>query len=336
MCLPGVHHLITQLPSSVRSLHDALVTAGFYASSAGRVLPRGGISPRTRLGRGEERLVFVVGCPRSGTSFLAGAIGSLPGFVDLGEVTPLKAVLPTLASLPPEKAAGDLRRQLEALRRLGLVRGLRGVEQTPELAFMLPAVLVAYQEARVVHIVRDGRDVAASLLERGWLSASREGRDDAHLPYGAYSRFWVEPELAEEFPLVSDARRAAWAWRRYVTAARHESQRVLEIRYEDLALDPTSVAARIAEHLDAPLEPVERSLARAHAESLGRFRDDLTPEQLEDVELEAGPLLRSLGYAVFEPSAEPVRPKRVKTKEPRPRPDVVDLLLDGESGQPPF
>ena len=39
-----------------------------------------------RFGRLDDRLVFVVGSPRSGTTFLAGAIGALPGFVDLGEV----------------------------------------------------------------------------------------------------------------------------------------------------------------------------------------------------------------------------------------------------------
>ena len=48
---------------------------------------------RPRLGH-EERLVFVVGCPRSGTTFVGRAIGGLPGFVDFGEVTPWKAALP--------------------------------------------------------------------------------------------------------------------------------------------------------------------------------------------------------------------------------------------------
>ena len=52
------------------------------------MLPRGGtLDLRRRLGS-EERLVFVFGSPRSGTTFLAGAIGAVPGFVDLGEVTP--------------------------------------------------------------------------------------------------------------------------------------------------------------------------------------------------------------------------------------------------------
>jgi hypothetical protein len=48
-------------------------------------------SLRQALGSPDERLVFVLGSPRSGTTFLAGTIGSLPGFVDLGEVAAVKA-----------------------------------------------------------------------------------------------------------------------------------------------------------------------------------------------------------------------------------------------------
>ena len=40
--------------------------------------------------RRESRLVFVIGAPRSGTTFLAGALGAQPGLLDLGEVKPLK------------------------------------------------------------------------------------------------------------------------------------------------------------------------------------------------------------------------------------------------------
>jgi len=39
-------------------------------------------------------------------------------------------------------------------------------------------------------------------------------------------------------PKVSDARRAAWAWRRYVTAIRSARTPVIEIRYEQLAREP--------------------------------------------------------------------------------------------------
>jgi hypothetical protein len=160
---------------------------------------------------------------------------------------------------------------------------------------VLRAALEAYPEALAVHVVRDGRDVACSLLERGWLNANAEGKDDARLPYGSQPRFWVEPERREEFAQVSDARRCAWAWRRYVEAVRNAGagDRLLEIRYESLA----SVADRLAEFLGANVTSTHRAMDRFRDSSIGRWRKELTPEQLADVEAEAGSLLAELGYA---------------------------------------
>jgi hypothetical protein len=266
-----------------------------YAAAARHVLPRGGLAVR-RLGR-DDRLVFVVGSPRSGTTFLGEALGRLPGFVDLGEVTPLKAAIPAVYGLRRMVSAAKIRSILDRTRRLGLVTGLRGVEQTPEVAFVLPAALEAYPEARAVHLVRDGRDVVCSLLERGWLSAERAGRDDAGSAYGSRVRFWVEPGRGEEFEQASDATRAAWAWRAYVSAARLASERTIELRYEALVQSPPTAAEAIGEHLGVEAAVVRSSIAGAHAESIGRFRRDLSPSQLADVEREAGDLLRELGYS---------------------------------------
>jgi hypothetical protein len=265
-----------------------------YAATARRVLVRERARNQPqRLRGGEERLVFVAGSPRSGTTFLAGAIGGVPGFADLTEVTPLKAAIPSLAGLGEAEAAARIRAILERVRALTFVRGVRGVEQTPETAFVLAAALRAYPQARAVHVVRDGRDVVCSLLERGWLSAGRAGGDDARLPYGEEARFWVEPAERAEFERASDAARAAWAWRAYVTAARSVRERVLEVRYESLA----ESAPRIAEDLGVDSHSLGERLSRFHDRSIGRFRRDLSVEQLADVERIAGPLLRDLGYA---------------------------------------
>ena len=276
-------------------MHGVLESTANQLRVAKRLAPRRGASFAERFGRLDDRLVFVVGSPRSGTTFLAGAIGSLRGFVDLGEVAPLKAAVPELAALAPWEAAGRLRRLLAVARRVGLVGAVRPVEQTPEMAFVVDAVPLAYPAARVVHIVRDGRDVVCSLLEKPWLRREQAQADDAGVPYGAYARFWVEPERRGEFEAASDARRAAWVWRSYVTSAR-AAESTLEIRYEDLATDPAAVAASLAHHLDVPVEPLAAALGRAHASSVGRFRTDLSAEQLTDVEEEAGELLRELGY----------------------------------------
>ncbi|MGZ4412099.1 MAG: sulfotransferase family protein [Gaiellaceae bacterium] len=277
---------------------QAVSVLALYGASARRVIPRGGYSPRRLLARASDELVFVIGSPRSGTTFLAESIASCPGFVDLGETLPLKAALPRLYRQPASDVSRRVHRILERVRRLTLVRGLRGVEQTPEVAFVLPAILLAYPRARVVHVIRDGRDVVCSLLERGWLSAGRGGRDDARVPYGSRRRFWVEDERAREFERASDSTRAAWAWRAYVTAAASlESPALLSVLYEDVALDSPSAAERIAAHLGIAPGPLLTALGAAQARSLGRVGRELTDQQLREVEAEAGPLLRELGYA---------------------------------------
>ena len=277
-------------------MHDVLESAANQLRVAKRLAPRRGASLAERLGRLDDRLVFVVGSPRSGTTFLAGAIGSLPGFVDLGEVAPVKAAVPELALLPPEQAAPRLRRILAVSRRVGLVGAVRPVEQTPEMAFVLRALPLAYPDARVVHIVRDGRDVVCSLLDKPWLRPEQAASDDAGVPYGAHARFWVEPERRAEFESASDARRAAWVWRSYVTAA-GAADGALELRYEDVTADPQAIAVPLADHLGVAVEPLAAALGRAHASSVGRYRSDLSAEQLAEVEAEAGALLAELGYA---------------------------------------
>src|SRR6266542_3271300 len=87
-----------------------LRTALLYGTSATRVLRRARFKPSFRT---DERLIFVVGSPRSGTTFLAGTLGRQVGLVDLGEVTPFKASVAQLATLPEDVAAQQLRRTLE-------------------------------------------------------------------------------------------------------------------------------------------------------------------------------------------------------------------------------
>jgi len=267
-----------------------LTEASLTARSALRIARR-----KRRLGP-EERLVFVVGSPRSGTTFTGRALGSLPGFVDLDEVQPWKAAIPSLVGAPEDEVARRLRRILQRVRVLGLASGLRGVEQAPETSFVLAAALRAYPEAVAVHVIRDGRDVVTSLLERGWLSAERRGADDARLAFGSHTRFWVEPGREAEFESVSDATRAAWAWRRYATAAAAVPERTVEVRYEQLVSDPRGAARPVADRLGVEPELVAKTFSTVHDRSAGRWRRDLTPAQLADVEREAGQTLVALGY----------------------------------------
>ena len=109
-------------------------------------------------------------------------------------------------------------------------------------------------------------------------------------------RYWVETERRGEFSEATEATRAAWAWRRYVAAARSVPDRTLEVRYEEIAADPAAAAERIAARLETDPAPLAAALGAVHSRSIGRWRRDLSKEQVEDVEHEAGSLLRELGY----------------------------------------
>jgi hypothetical protein len=291
-----VIHVIP-IAHAVRAVRGVAWAASAVGITAGRVAlraRRGGSRPLTRR---ENRMVFVVGSPRSGTTFVGNSLGSQPGFVDLGEVPLLKAAVPRLVGRPVEEQAREVRRLVQLVRNLGLVHGLRGVEQNPETSYVLEGALHAYSAAKAVHVIRDGRDVVCSLLERGWLGAGRAGTDDANQAYGAHARFWVEPERRREFAEASEATRAAWAWRSYVTAARVAPARTIDLRYESLVADPAGEAQRVAQALEAEPGPLAAAFSEVHADSIGRWRTELTPEQLADVEAEAGGLLAELGYS---------------------------------------
>jgi sulfotransferase family protein len=284
------------LAPTLRAARGVAWAASAVGVTAGRVAlraRRGGSRPIIRR---ENRMVFVVGSPRSGTTFVGNALGSQPGFVDLGEVPMLKAAVPRLVGRPVEQQAREVRRLVQLIRNLGIVHGLRGVEQNPETSYVLQGALSAYPAATAVHVIRDGRDVVCSLLERGWLGAGRAGSDDANQAYGAYARFWVEPARQHEFEEASEATRAAWAWRTYVTAARGAPERTIELRYESLVADPEGEARRVAAALETEPGPLAAAFAEVHANSIGRWRKELSPEQIADVEAEAGPLLAELGY----------------------------------------
>lgn len=254
--------------------------------------------------RSRPSLVYVVGSPRSGTTYLGSALGSLPGFADCGEL--LKPAIPQRMLMEPVEAGREMIAELASA---GVYTGGAGpapVIHSPELVFLIPALLTD-PAAVVIHLVRDGRDVVVSLLEQGWLNdAGRRGqRRNRKLAghqweylIGSDHRFWVEPGRRREFRRVSDARRAAWAWRRHAEAGlSHEPiDRLLRVRYEDLIVRDPAVTGPLASLLGTRRAPVEAVLAGASPASVGRWRRQLAGPAAADVDVEAGALLRALGY----------------------------------------
>ena len=256
-----------------------------------------------------------MGSPRSGTTFTGKALGRVPGIKDIGEAPAVKYVIPHLyptKAEQPSQAAAVLRRVVKRSARAAMVGRDRPLEQTPESSFVITDLAMAFPEAQFIHLIRDGRDVTASLLERGWLAGTGDEQvaarakgnivDDADQPFGGFARFWVEPERAAEFVAADEITRCIWAWRSYETAAQTAltkltTSRVIDIRYESLVTSPDVVATTTAARLGlTDAQPLIRAFSKAHANSVGRYQSVLTSHQIHQVEGEAGELLNALGY----------------------------------------
>lgn len=118
----------------------------------------------------------------------------------------------------------------------------RGGDATPGYLLQMEAVERAVPEARFVHVIRDGRDVALSL--RGLGCAPGRSMQD----------------LARD-------------WCRRVHAGRSQGARAgqyLEVRFEDLVTSPVAALRRVAAFLDLPYEA---GLERYHLRSGERLQE---------------------------------------------------------------
>ncbi|MFL5819909.1 MAG: sulfotransferase family protein [Solirubrobacteraceae bacterium] len=184
-------------------------------------------------------------------------------------------------------------------------------DKTPHYTRKMPLIERVLPEARFVHLIRDGRDVALSLME---------------VHFG--------PE---------DVLSAAERWTSWIAKARRHSQRVrhyLELRYEDLVVDPESVLRSVCEFAELPwdgamlgyherapgrIEEIARDFerpqggpaipadvrARQHRhvsqppreDRVARWRRDMSPSDQAAFESVAGELLAELGYPLSEATA---------------------------------
>ena len=243
-----------------------------------------------RFGRLDDRLVFVVGSPRSGTTFLAGAIGSLPGFVDLGEVAPVKAAVPELAALAPDEAARaaspDPRRRTSRRARR---RGARRRADAGDGASSSARIPLAYPEARD-RPHRPRRPRRRLLAAREAVAPARAGeRRRRRRPVRRVRALLGRARAARG---VRDGERRA-ARGVGLAELRHGGARGRRTRSRSatrtMTADPAARRSRArAAPRRARSEPLAAALGRAHASSVGRYATDLNAEQLADVEAEAG------------------------------------------------
>jgi len=195
--------------------------------------------------------------------------------------------------------AGDLLRiQMEAIARQQGVH--RWAESTPWHLLHLPLIKKLIPNALVVHIIRDGRDVTASLLRVGWFRPLPWDRNRAFLAPAIYWR-WI----------VSKGRRYGQAF----------GANYMEVHYEDLVRNPRETLARIGQFIEHDLDYdriQQVALGAVHhpnssfrgdgkeeeTNTIGRWKRMFTPAQVRDIESSLGNLLVATGYALATPAAQ--------------------------------
>ena len=257
-----------------------------------------------------ERPIFIIGAARSGTTFLGDCIGRLPEITYHHEPPATKA-----AGRYVYEGLWGFRRSRWFFRLVynWLVRverdgDLRFSEKTPTNIFLIPFLSEAFPRSQFIHIIRDGRDASSSHMHKPWLRAEDAWtgeREPGGYLHGPWPKFWVEPDRREEFISTSDARRMAWAWRRYTETGLQYgpplgSDRYHELRYEDLVRQPLDEGERMLDFLDitakASRDRFLTATQRADDSSVGTWRSTFYPSELGEIDAEAGDLLRRLGY----------------------------------------
>lgn len=257
-----------------------------------------------------RRPIFIVGAPRSGTTFLGACLGELPEISYHFEPVATKAATRLIYEncWSTLKARWFFRTVYAWLMRLHLDGDLRFAEKTPQISFIIPFLVRAFPDAQFIHILRDGRDAALSYSKKPWLQAAQAQSGKAEpggYAYGPYARFWVESERVKEFETTSDLHRCIWGWRRFTesvlaAAAQLPTGQYHELRYESLVSNPTLEADRLLDFLQISNSKSRSvfhgAIAQARPDSVGQYRRELLESQLQEIDREAGTLLRRLGY----------------------------------------
>ena len=275
--------------------------------------------------------VFIVGCPRSGTTLLRRMIDAhrqiaitrethwiAKRFEKRQGVTPDGLVTPELLSwlLSDEKFTrmGIGQDELEGLVAgeepvsystfvtgvfdlFGKGQGKRLVgDKTPSYLRHIPTLHALWPQAKVVHIIRDGRDVCLSMVN--W----KKG----HVAAGRLATWAEDPVLT-----------AALWWKQRVRLGREDGNALrpelyYEIRYETLVSQPATECAALCDFLGLPYheamlkfyEGREKADPNLDAKKAWRpatpglrdWRTQMTLDDIERFEAAAGDLLEELGY----------------------------------------
>lgn len=255
------------------------------------------------------RIAFVTGCARSGTSILGELIGSHPEVEYRHEAHHVWAKAGSGVGeshrLSANHASAAVRRAIR--KRFCSKNGESAlvVEKNPRSMLRLPFLREVFPEAKFVHIVRDGRDVACSMIP------GVGGDEWRHLK---------PPRWRQIMRDRTGIDRCAVAWRDVMEIALSDLEDIphYTLKYEDLVRKPRQVIAGILDYLELREHPAvfeycdliqdategsyhpakQRKWFRDdHTVRIGRWRENLSAREAQSVEELLRPLLTRLGYA---------------------------------------
>ena len=227
-----------------------------------------------------KKPIFVVGSSRSGTTMLAAILESLPEIVDFSETVIVRHKMWRMVKSPETipRELPDLERTL--VRLSGVTKGQRLLEKTPGHSLITNYLLDYFSNASLLHIVRDGRDVALSMLGHKWIS--RELKEEVEV-------FWfhlLPQTYQEQWQDLGSWERGVLRWAVYVTSARKAqvySERYLEVNYEEICQNPQVTISQIIDFLGLSTSPeLEDKLKSIKSSSVANWQNKgLTQQQQE-------------------------------------------------------
>lgn len=250
-------------------------------------------------------IVFVIGCARSGTSILGELMGSHHKVFYLGErmqATWNKGVETGHHYMTKNDVTLEREKDIKSCF-VGHESGYV-VEKCPPNILRISFIHAIFPEAKFIHIIRDGRDVACSLLPglaNSWQHLKPPG--------------WHKIERLYDDPL----KRGAWLWQSALRLGLIDifAKDHLQIKYEDLVHDPLGTAVRVFSYLKMVIDPdvvafcskiQNRTIGSYQAKGqshwfrnnhkvrVGRWIENIPENQIEEVESLCQPMLERLGY----------------------------------------
>lgn len=259
--------------------------------------------------RNEARVIIVGGCDRSGTTLLRAALDSHPQ-VAAGPESWLFCYKPNLPFLAEEycmplsdvemmhRSASGLAAFIDRFLTTYAQREGKPIwcEKSPRNVLRLEYIWTHFPNARFIHVIRDGRDVACSLRHH----PKRQRVGDTYVPTN------INRPIRECI--------AHWIW--YVSAGikHRQDPRYMEVRYEELVRDYAGQTRRICDHCDIEWRPelLERERIQStradmeivntevrgplYESSIGRWQEALSMAEQRIVLRKASHLLRVLEY----------------------------------------